>query len=154
MPAASLPAVSAELARVTKGHLLATVRAIGSTPTICVDSIEKARRFQLDHGIDRCDVEFYDGRRIELAFQLFTASELQRCFADHFEIEDLFGLDIFHTRFLPGPRWNPAALLIDQQLSGCLARLEESYARNSCLVDRATHLLLVGSQRRRPAMGQ
>jgi SAM-dependent methyltransferase len=149
LASADLPQVVAELARVTRGHLFATVRAIGSTPTIAVDSVEKARRFRLDHGRDRCDIEFYDGRRMVLPFHLFTATELKRCFAGHFEIEELSGLDIFHTRFLPDPRWNPAAVLIDQQLSGCLVRLEESYARHPCFVDRASHLLLTGSRRRR-----
>jgi SAM-dependent methyltransferase len=153
LASASLPQVVAELARVTRGHLFATVRAIGSTPTIAVDSIEKARRFQLDHRRNRCDIEFYDGRRMALPFHLCTATELQRCFADHFEIEDLSGLDIFHTRFLPDPRWNPAPLLIDQQLSGCLAQLEESYARHPCFVDRASHLLLTASRLRTRSIG-
>jgi SAM-dependent methyltransferase len=152
LPTARLPEVGAELARVTRGGLFATVRAIGSTPTIAVDSIEKARCFPLHHGLDSCDIEFYDGRRVKLAFHLFTAGELQGCFADHFEIEELLGLDIFHTRFLPDPRWNPAGLLIDRQLERCLAELEESFARHPSFVDRATHLLLLASRREHRTM--
>ena len=46
LPVGSLPKISAEIVRVTSGHLIATVRAVGSTPTISIDSIEKARSFQ------------------------------------------------------------------------------------------------------------
>jgi SAM-dependent methyltransferase len=52
----SLPKISAEVARVTSGHFIATVRAIGSTPTIFVDSIEKARHFKHDNSRDRCEI--------------------------------------------------------------------------------------------------
>ena len=46
LPVDSLPTVAAEIARVTRGHFITTVRSIGSPPTIFVDSIENARRFQ------------------------------------------------------------------------------------------------------------
>jgi len=39
LPVARLPKISAEIARVTSGCFIATVRAVGSTPTILVDSI-------------------------------------------------------------------------------------------------------------------
>jgi hypothetical protein len=42
-----------------------------------------------------------DGRRMALRFHLFTADELLRCFAEQFAVEDLCGLDIFHSRFSP-----------------------------------------------------
>jgi SAM-dependent methyltransferase len=48
LPVASLPRISAEVARVTSGHFITTVRSVGSTPTIFVDSIEKARHFKHD----------------------------------------------------------------------------------------------------------
>jgi SAM-dependent methyltransferase len=147
LPAASLPKVSAEFARVTKGHFVTTVRSIGSTPTIFVDSIEKARHFKLDHNLDRCEVELCGGHRIALSFHLFSESELRDCFARHFDIEDLRGLDIFHSRFIPDSRWNSASLLVDERLSGHLAQLEETYARNPCFIERATHLMLMGRLR-------
>ena len=50
-----------------------------------------------------------------LRFHLFTASELGRCYAERFEIEDLCGLDIFHGRFSPDNRWHPAAIGADPQ---------------------------------------
>jgi hypothetical protein len=58
----SLPKISAEVARVTSGHFIITVRSVGSTPTIFVDSIEKARHFKHDNSRDQCEVELCDGR--------------------------------------------------------------------------------------------
>jgi SAM-dependent methyltransferase len=143
LPMSSLPKVAAEIARVTKGYFITTVRPIGSTPTIFVDTLEKARYFQLDHALDRCDVELNNGRRIALPFHLFTAKELTNCFAGQFDIEDLCGLDIFHNRFLPDPRWNPTPFHVNPQLSDQLAELEQAYARDLCFRERASHLLLV-----------
>lgn len=148
LPVTSLPHIASEIARVTKGHFITTVRSIGSTPTVFVDSIETARGFELDHDLDRCEIEFSDGRRMSLRFHLFTASELRCCFANAFEIEDLRGLDIFHARFSPDHRWNPATYAFDPRFSNLLAQLEERYARNPSFMERATHLMMVG--RRRP----
>jgi SAM-dependent methyltransferase len=53
LPVTSLAEASCELARVTGGRFVATVRPVGSTPTIFVDSIQKARRFQRDEREDR-----------------------------------------------------------------------------------------------------
>src|ERR1700722_6647153 len=41
LPVACLPVISKEMARVTSGYCITTVRPIGSTPTAFVDSIEK-----------------------------------------------------------------------------------------------------------------
>jgi SAM-dependent methyltransferase len=147
LPVARLPEVSAEIARVTRRYFITMVRSIGSTPTIFVDSIEKARHFKLDHSLDRCEVELANGRRIAARFHLFTACELRNYFAPYFDIEDLCGLDIFHNRFVPDRRWNPTSFRVDHQLTGHLAQLEETYARNPCFMERATHLLLVGCSR-------
>lgn len=149
LPVTNLPHVATELARITKGHFVTTVRSTGSPPTAFVDSIETARRFELDHNSDRCKVEFHDGRRMALRFHLFTAGELQRCFHEQFEIEDLCGLDIFHSRFSPDNRWHPAAIAADPRFSNLLAQLEDRSMRNPSFMARATHLMLVG--RRRPA---
>ena len=151
LPVASLPKIAAEIARVTSGCLITTVRSAGGAPTILIDSIEKARRFQHDNIRDRIKIELCDGRRIEVAFHLFTASELRSCFADHLDIEDLCGLDLFHHRFAPDPRWNPASLADDDQFVDELERLEEAYATRSGFFDRAAHLLLV-ARRRQPVV--
>jgi SAM-dependent methyltransferase len=147
LPVASLPKVSAEMARVTRGHFVTTVRSVGSAPTVFVDSIEKARHFQHDHARDQCKIELYDGRRFTVRFHLFGACELRSCFANRFAIEDLRGLDLFHSRFAPDPRWNPASLPIDRPFRDYLARLEDAYSRTPGFMERATHLLLVGRRR-------
>jgi SAM-dependent methyltransferase len=138
LPLTSLPPVVSELARVTRGSFITTVRAIGSTPTVFVGSLDGARRFERDHDSDQCDIEFADERHLALRFHLFTAAELQRQFASHFEIEDLCGLDLFHGRFSPDPRWNPLPVRFDPRLANLLAWLEERYARNPSIMDRAT----------------
>jgi SAM-dependent methyltransferase len=144
LPAASRPAVVAELARVTRGHFVATVRSVGSTPSIFVDAVEKARDFQYDHARDLCRVELLDGRRFALRFHLFTAAEFRDCFADRFAIEDLCGLDLFHSRFVPDPRWNPLSPASDRASQDHLDRLEDAYARTPGLMEHANHLLLIG----------
>jgi hypothetical protein len=147
LPVASLPKVSMEFARVTSGHFITTVRSVGSTPTISVDSIENARWFKHDNSRDQCEIELCDGRHIGLSFHLFAASELRSYFAEHFDIEDLRGLDLFHNRFAPDPRWNPASLAVDTRFSDELERLEETYAKSSGFIERANHLLLVARRR-------
>ena len=144
--------VAAEIARVTRGHFITTVRSIGSPPTIFVNSIEKARHFSLDHNLDRCEVELRSGRRI--AYCPFTCFPPASCGIASLPIstsKTLCGLDIFHNQFIPDRRWNPASLQVDQQLSGHLAQLEKTYARNPHFMERATHLLLVGCRASRPA---
>ena len=147
LPVTNLPRVATEIARVTKGHCVTTVRSTGSPPTAFVDSIEAARRFELDHDLDRCEIEFHDGRRMALRFHLFTAGELRRCFAERFEIEDLCGLDIFHGRFSPDNRWHPAAIGADPRFSNLLVQPEARSMRNPSFMARATHLMLVGRRR-------
>jgi SAM-dependent methyltransferase len=144
----SLPGVARELARVTRGRFVSTVRAIGSTPTIFVDSLEKVRQFRQDHSQDRCDVELSDGQRLSLRSHLFTAHELQSCLSQHFAVEDLCGLDLFHTRFAPDNRWNPPCDELSRPIEADLEKLEELYMRNDQFMDRATHLLFIGRPQR------
>ena len=143
LPVADLAHISAEIARVTSGYFVTTVRSIGSTPTAFVDSIEKVRQLKQDHVRNACYIELCNGRRITLNFHLFSASELFSHFASCFDIEDLRGLDLFHSQFAPDPRWNPKSLQVDSQIFDELARLEEAYATHPNFIDRANHLLLV-----------
>src|ERR1700738_5071147 len=99
LPVARLPDVSAEIARVTSGHFITTVRSDGSVPTAFVDSMENVRELKRDHVRNRCEIDFCDGRRIAFSFHLFTASELRSYFASDFDIEDLRGIDLFLGRF-------------------------------------------------------
>jgi hypothetical protein len=151
LPVASLTDISTEIARVTSGYFITTVRPIGSTPTAFVDSIEKIRRLKQDHVRDRCEIDLSDGRRIAFSCHQFTAVELQHYFARCFDIEDLRGLDLFHSRFMPDPRWNPVCPLGDSALANELERLEKAYATSTEFMDRALHLLLVARSRRATA---
>jgi SAM-dependent methyltransferase len=147
LPVASLKGVSAEIARVTSGHFIATVRPVGSTPTAFVDSVENVRRLKQDHVRDRCEIDLSDGRRLAFGFHLFTAVELRSHFAGCFDIVDLRGLDLFHCRFTPDSRWNPVRSL--GSLTDELERLEKAFATRPEFMDRAAHLMLVGHSRRR-----
>jgi hypothetical protein len=62
-------------------------------------------------------------------------------------LEEVSGLDLFHSRFAPDRRWNPSSLLVDDILLEHLTRLEESFSTNAAFLERATHLLLVGHRR-------
>jgi SAM-dependent methyltransferase len=147
LPVARLPDISKEIVRVTSGYFITTVRPIGSTPTAFVDSIEKVRRLKQDHVKDRCEIDLSDGRNIAFSFHQFTAVELLSYFASGFDIDDLRGLDLFHSRFLPDPRWNPICQPGGSQLAEELERLEKTYATSPEFINRATHLLLVGRSR-------
>jgi SAM-dependent methyltransferase len=151
LPVARLPEISKEIARVTSGYFITTVRPIGSMPTAFVGSIEKVRGLKQDHVKDRCEIELSDGRHIAFSFHQFTAVELRNHFAGRFDIEDVRGLDLFHSRFMPDSRWNPISPSGDSQLADQLQRLEKAYATCAELMDRATHLLLVASSRRTAA---
>jgi len=148
LPVASLKDISSEIARVTSGHFITTVRPIGSTPTAFVDSVENVRRLKQDHVRDRCEIDLSDGRHMAFGFHLFTAVELLNYFTSGFDIEDLRGLDLFHSRFMLDPRWNPICRPANSQLADELARLEKAYATSPEFMDRATHLLLVARSRR------
>jgi SAM-dependent methyltransferase len=151
LPVARLPDISREIVRVTSGYFITTVRPIGSTPTAFVGSIEKVRRLKQDHVRDRCEIDLSDGRHIAFSFHQFTAVELLNHFASGFDIEELRGLDLFHSRFMPDPRWNPICRPGGSQLGDELVRLEKAYATSPEFMDRATHLLLVARSRRAAA---
>jgi SAM-dependent methyltransferase len=152
LPASSLAPVAAEIARVTSGELVATVRSVGSMPSALVDSVANLRRLTHDHAHDCCRVEFNDGRRVSFNFHLFAAAELRGYFAGKLDIATLEGLDLFHSRFALDPNWNPLGSAADTPLIGRLEQLERAYANDPALIDHANHLLLVG--RKRPCWSQ
>jgi SAM-dependent methyltransferase len=147
LPVLTLPQVASEIARVTDGYFLTTVRAIGSAPTAFVSTIEETRHLQLDHARNRCQIELRNGKQMDLSFHLFTAAELRQFFSKDFQVEELQGLDIFHSRFLPDRRWNPPSLANCDPIAAELAAMEEAYARDARFMERAMHLLLVGCRR-------
>lgn len=136
------PAIG-ELTRVTAGCFVTTVRTIGSPPTAFVGPMDEVRALARDHDGESCAIELADGRTAAFAFHMFTAAELRRLFADKLTIESLRGLDLFHSRFVPDPRWNPASAKPTHRLCAELDVLEQRYAENPEFIDRAAHLLLV-----------
>src|SRR6202012_4948596 len=98
-----LPFVLREIARVTRGDFVTTVRAAGSIPTVYVGAVEGARAFCQDNQNNILEVEFQNGRRVRVSSHLFTAAELKAVAARHLAIKDLFGLDLFHGRFASDP---------------------------------------------------
>jgi SAM-dependent methyltransferase len=143
----SLPHVAKEFARVTNGHFITTVRAIGSSPTAFVGAMEESRHLRLDHRHNRCEIELCNGRRMEVGFHLFNVNELRRCFCTHFDVEDLRGLDIFHSRFRPDRRWNPPSIGADQDMLKHLAVMEETHACDPHFIEWAMHLMLTARSR-------
>src|SRR3984893_5236792 len=151
LPVASLTDISTEIARVTSGYFITTVRPIGSTPTAFVDSIEKVSRLKQDHVRNRCEIDLSDGRHLAFSFHQFAAVELRNYFAGCFDIEDLRGLDLFHSRFMPDSRWNPVSPPGDGELAGELEGFWAAPTLHPEFMDRATHLLLVARRRRTAA---
>jgi len=143
LPVDRLLDVSRELSRVTSGHLVVSVRSIGSVPSGFVHPIEAIRYLRHDHSRDQCEIELQDRSRATFPMHLFTVAELRKCFAQDFIVENVRGLDLFHTRFAPDARWSPPDLQADKGLCDELAELEETYAANPEFMDRATHLTLV-----------
>jgi SAM-dependent methyltransferase len=107
LPADDLPAVFAEVARITKGRFVATIRAVGSMPTIYVDGVKAARAYRQDNVLGRLEVEFDDGSQTSFPSRLFSAAEIRALAAPALQIDELSGLDQFHSRFATDPDWNP-----------------------------------------------
>jgi SAM-dependent methyltransferase len=151
LPADDLPAVFAEVARVTKGKFVATVRAIGSAPTIYVDGVKAAKAYHQDNVHGRLQVEFLNGRRTSFPSRLFSAAEMRALATAALEIEELSGLDLFHARFATDPNWNPAQATPDPNFVHALRMLEHRFRRNPTFIDHATHLLLIARPKRSEA---
>jgi len=134
--------VAAELIRVTSCHLLATVRTVGSLPTIFVGSLEKARSFSQDNSADRFEVDLVDGRHLEFTSHLFCAAEFKALFEPHAPGTTLLGLDVFHSRFAAHPCWNPEVLPYSSLFEQELCKLEERCGCDPVFIDRAAHILL------------
>jgi SAM-dependent methyltransferase len=148
LSANELPLVFGEVARVTRGKFVATVRAIGSTPTIYVDGVKAAKAYHQDNVNGQLQVEFQNGRQNSFPSHLFSAAEVRALAAPALEIEELSGLDLFHARFATDPDWNPAEATPDANFIHALRVLEHRFRRNPTFVDHATHLLLIGRPKR------
>lgn len=148
IPPAELPQLLQRISDATRGYFIASVRAIGSTPTIYVDDVASALRFYQDNQLDRLDVEFANGRRASFQSHLFSHGELLRLAAAFFEVEGIRGVDLFHSRFAGDTRWNPAAATPLTRLTQELTRLEDKYCRDPGFVNHATQLLMEARSRK------
>ncbi|PWB84632.1 MAG: hypothetical protein C3F11_00255 [Methylocystaceae bacterium] len=148
IPPDRIPSLFAEVARVTRGDFIATMRARGSTPTICVGAIEDARWFWHDDRNSLLEAELQNGRRISLGFHLFAADEVRALSSSRFELTELRGLDLFHGRFAADRRWNPPTARASTAFLQELDRLEDLYCRDPEFVDHATHILLMAAPRK------
>jgi SAM-dependent methyltransferase len=148
LPAEGLSTVFREVVRVTRGKFVATVRAIGSTPTIYVDGVKAAKAYHQDNVHGRLEVEFQNGSQTSFPSHLFSASEIKGLAAPALEIEELSGLDLFHNRFATDPDWNPTEATPDANFIHALRVLEHRFRRNPTFIDHATHLLLIARPKR------
>lgn len=145
VPPTELDSLLGEITRVTRGYFIASVRSIGSQPTIYIEGMEAARTFRQDNRTDKLEAELANGRRISFNSHLFSAAELSGLVEQHFHVEDVCGLDLFHGRFAADTRWNPPNAIATQVLSHQLDSLEQIYCRAPEFIDHATHLLLIAS---------
>jgi SAM-dependent methyltransferase len=148
LPADDLPTVFGEVARVTKGKFVATVRAIGSTPTIYVDGVKAAKAYHQDNVHGRLEVEFQNGRQTAFPSRLYSAAEIRGLATLALEVEELSGLDLFHGRFATDPNWNPVEATPDANFIHALRALEHRFHCNPAFIDHATHLLLIARRKR------
>jgi SAM-dependent methyltransferase len=151
LPAKDLPTVFGEVARITKGKFITTLRAIGSTPTIYVDGVKAAKTYHQDNVHGRLQVEFQNGGQTSFPSHLFSASEIRALATPILGIEELSGLDLFHTRFATDPDWNPVEATPDANFIHALRVLEHRFRRNPTFMDHATHLLLIACPKRSAA---
>lgn len=149
LPAEDIPALFREVSRVTRGKFIATMRAIGSAPTIYVDGVKAAKSYQQDNARGRLEVEFLDGRRTSFASHLFSAAEIRAVAAPALKIDDLSGLDLFHGRFATDPHWNPPEATPHSNLLNALKCLERRFSHDPAFIDHATHLLMVARSGKR-----
>lgn len=147
IPVSDLAGVVAELARVTRGAIITTVRPTKSLPTVFVESIDKATNFKNCQDSSSLEVSLNDGRRFTLDVHLFEAKELKELFSKHFAITNMVGLDLFHSRFSPDPRWASQKPEKETMFLEHMLRLEEVFAADQDFLEYATHLLLVGKKR-------
>lgn len=147
IPPAELPPLLERISAATSGYFIASVRAIGSTPTVYVDDVASALRFYQDNHRDRLDVEFANGRRASFQSHLFSHGELLRLASAAFEVEGIRGVDLFHSRFAGDARWNPEGAAPLMRLTQELTRLEDQYCRDPGFVNHATQLLLEARSR-------
>lgn len=133
----------AAMERVCDGEIFVTVYSIGGNPSIYLADAYDVRQFLQDNEKDRLDIDLADGRHLALPSHLFSAHELPQLFSSCVRQEELVGLDLFHARFGPNPRWNPRTLDMHER-DAELDRLEQLCETVVALMDSASQILFHG----------
>ena len=146
----SLPLAIAELCRVSTGRLIATLRAVGSTPTVCVTGMEHVREYRHDPGRSNLSFTLNDGSQHALPFKLYSAQALDGLFSPHADVVDVRAVDLFVSRFAADKNWTSSLLdcLPDRPaVIEKLKEMEESLCRLPGWIDHGTHVLVVAKAR-------
>ncbi len=142
----TLPSAIAELCRVSTGHLIATLRAVGSTPTVCITGMERVREYRHDAGRSNLTFTLNDGSQHALPFKIYSAQALEGLFSPHADVVDIRAIDIFVSRFAGDKNWTSSLLdgLPDRPaIVEKLKDMEESFCRLPGWIDHGTHVLVV-----------
>lgn len=146
----SLPLAIAELCRVSTGHLIATLRAVGSTPTVCITGMEHVREYRHDPGRSNLTFTLDDGSQHALPFKIYSAQALEALFSPHADVVDVRAIDLFVSRFAADKNWTSALLDGLPDRPGVVEKLkemEESLCRLPGWIDHGTHVLVVAKPR-------
>ncbi|HET6925548.1 MAG TPA: hypothetical protein VFI48_01650 [Hyphomicrobiaceae bacterium] len=141
-----MPRAIAELCRVSRLRVIATVRALAGPPTGCIIGLEQLRDDREDCSRGLLTLVLKDGSAHRLTFNLFPAKTLKTLFATRAGVVDLRAVDLFLSRFAPDAKWNSTlvnALPGREDVMGKLKEIEEQLCRQPGWVDHGTHILIV-----------
>ncbi len=148
----SLPLAIAELCRVSTGQLIATLRAVGSTPTVCITGMERVREYRHDPSRSNITFTLDDGSQHALPFKIYSAQALEGLFSPHADVVDLRAIDLFISRFAADENWTSSLLdrLPDRPaIIEELKKMEEVLCRQPGWIDHGTHVLVVAKSKSR-----
>ncbi len=124
-----------EIMRVTSKLNITSVHGLYGPPTFFIRSKEDITAYEKDGNIVRFEDE--DGGEYEVYFKRFSSGELKEGFAEHSEIIDCLGIDIFCYKSFDGHKMDYTSVFphFDQ--------LEQSCCRELPFMDFAKHIMIV-----------
>jgi SAM-dependent methyltransferase len=141
----------AELCRVSRFCVIATVRAIAGPPTGCIIGLEQLRDYRKDCRRGQLTLRLKDGSEHRLTFNLYSAETLKALFAVRAGSVDLRAIDLFLSRFAPDANWSSklvTALPGRKDVVRKLKDLEEALCRQPGWIDHGSHILIVAEPKR------
>jgi SAM-dependent methyltransferase len=141
-----LPLTVAELCRVARRRVIATLRALGSPATACIAGLEDVASYHLDLDREELSLVLRDGSRHVMPFNLYSAAQIRRHFERCAKIVDLRAVNLFTTRFATDANWTegrPGLLRSRRILLADLKEMEEPLCRLPGWIDHGTHVLIV-----------